>query len=177
MRLEKLTNKAREAVVRAQETAQQRNNAEILPLHLLHALVEETDGVMQPLFQRLGANVQRVRQIVTGELDRLPSATGTQLGIHRTTNDVFAQAQKEADQLKDQFVSTEHLLLALTKVPSEAREILAVSAVNTNAILEEARAIRDGGGNGSIMGRNAFQRPKADGLQLLSDIMAIYEGR
>ena len=48
---------------------------------------------------------------------------------------------------------------------------------DTNAILEEARAIRDGGGNGSIMGRNAFQRPKADGLQLLSDIMAIYEGR
>ena len=48
---------------------------------------------------------------------------------------------------------------------------------DTNAILEEARAIRDGGGNGSIMGRNAFQRPKADGLKLLSDIMAIYEGR
>ena len=144
MRLDKLTNKAREAVIRAQETAQQRNNPEILPLHLLHALVEETDGVMQPLLQRLGANTQRICQIVAGELDRLPAATGTQLGVNRATNDVFAQAQKEADQLKDQFVSTEHLLIALTKVVSEAREILTVNAVNTNAILEALKDVRGG---------------------------------
>src|SRR5690349_11757088 len=120
MRLEKLTNKAREAVIRAQEAAQQRNNPEILPLHLLHALVEETDGVMQPLFQRIGANVGRIRQIVNSELERLPNSVGSQLGINRVTNDVLAQAQKEADALKDQFVSTEHLLIALTKVNSEA---------------------------------------------------------
>ncbi|MDB5298159.1 MAG: clpB1 [Phycisphaerales bacterium] len=144
MRLDKLTNKAREAVIGAQETAQQRNHPEILPLHVLHALVEETDGVMQPLLQKLSVNLPRVRQIVTGELDRLPSATGTQLGVNRATNDVFAQAQKEADQLKDQFVSTEHLLIALTKVPSEAKEILSVNAVNTDAILAALKDVRGG---------------------------------
>jgi len=158
MRLEKLTNKAREAVIHAQETAQQRNNAEILPLHLLHALVEETDGVMQPLLQRVGANVDRLRKIVAGELDRLPSATGTQLGINRTTNDVFTQAQKEADQLKDQFVSTEHLLLALTKVPSEAKEILSVNAIDTNTILG---ALKDVRGGQSVTDENPEQKYQA----------------
>ena len=144
MRLDKLTNKAREAVIKAQETAQQRNHPEILPLHVLHALAEETDGAMLPLFQRIGADVGRLRKVIGGELDRLPSATGTQLGMNRATNDVFTQAQKEADQLKDQFVSTEHLLLALAKVPSEAKEILSVLAIDSNAILEALQDVRGG---------------------------------
>jgi ATP-dependent Clp protease ATP-binding subunit ClpB len=144
MRLEKLTNKAREAVVRAQETAQQRNHPEILPLHVLHALVEETDGAMQPLFQRMSVDLNRLRQLIAGELDRLPSATGTQLGVNRATNDVFAQAQKEADQLKDQFVSTEHLLLGLAKVPSDAKEALSLLAVEPDVILTALQEVRGG---------------------------------
>ncbi|HEX8914357.1 MAG TPA: ATP-dependent chaperone ClpB [Humisphaera sp.] len=144
MRLDKFTNKAREAVIRAQEAAQQRNNPEILPLHVLHALAEETDGVMVPLFQRIGANLPRIRQMIVGELERLPSATGTQLGVNRATNDVFQQAQKEADALKDQFVSTEHLLLALTKVKSEAKELLGLNAVETDTVLAALKDVRGG---------------------------------
>src|SRR5215217_1194150 len=120
MRFDKYTIKAQEAIVRAQETAQRRDHAEILPLHLLVSLLEETEGVVQPLLQRIGANVGRLRQIATGELDRLPRATGTHLGTNRATTDVFQQAQKEADRLKDEYVSTEHLLLALAKVKSPA---------------------------------------------------------
>src|SRR5688500_13815062 len=119
MRFDKFTIKAQEAVARAQETAQQRDHAEILPLHLLAALLAETEGVVQPLLQKIGANVQRIQQVVASELDRLPHATGTQLGMGRGTQDVFAQAQKEADRLKDEYVSTEHLLLALTQVKTE----------------------------------------------------------
>ena len=144
MQMEKLTNKAREAVIRAQEAAQQRDNVEILPLHLLHALVEETDGIVQPLLQRIGANLGRLRQIIGSELDRLPRATGSQLGISRVTNDVFAQAQKEATALKDQYISTEHLLIALAKVNSEAREILSVNAVDATAILNAMKEVRGG---------------------------------
>jgi ATP-dependent Clp protease ATP-binding subunit ClpB len=144
MRFDKFTIKAQEAVVRAQETAQQKNNAEILPLHLLYALLEETDVVVQPLLQKLGANVGRIQQIVASELDRLPSATGTQLGMNRSTNDVFAQAQKEADRLKDEYVSTEHLLLALAQVKSEAKEILTVNAVTHDAILGALKDVRGG---------------------------------
>src|SRR3954469_20995757 len=144
MRFDKFTIKAQEAVSGAQELAQRKNNAEILPLHVLAALLNETEGVVQPLLQKLGANAARIRQIVESELDRLPSATGTQLGLARSTQDVFAQAQKEADRLKDEYVSTEHLLLALAQAKSEAKEILSVNAVDYNAILNALKDVRGG---------------------------------
>src|SRR3954470_6041143 len=102
MRFDKFTIKAQEAVVRAQELAQQRDNAELLPLHLLGALLAEDDGVVRPLLQKVGADVGRISQLVSSELERLPKATGTQLGMSRTVQDVFTRAQKEADRLKDE---------------------------------------------------------------------------
>ena len=144
MRFDKLTIKAQEAVARAQELAQQNNHAEMLPLHLLSALLSETEGVVAPILQKVGANVQRIGQIVAGEMDRLPKATGTQLGMSRSLQDVFNQAQKEADRLKDEYTSTEHLLLGLTDVKSEAREILNVNAVKHDAILAALKDVRGG---------------------------------
>src|SRR5687768_3771755 len=144
MRFDKFTVKAQEAVVRAQELARQLDNPELLPLHLLAALLEETEGVVRPLLQKLGAQVNRIQQIVRDELERLPKATGTQLGMNRKTNDVFAAAQKEADRLKDEFVSTEHLLLALASVKSEAQTILSVNAVDYNALLSALKDVRGG---------------------------------
>src|SRR3954467_12998454 len=144
MRFDKLTIKAQEAVVRAQELAQQNNHAEILPLHVLAALLSETEGVVAPILQKVGANVARINQIVTAELDRLPKATGTQLGMSRSLQDVFAQAQKEADRLKDEYTSTEHLLLALTEVKSEAKELLSVNAVKHADILNALKDVRGG---------------------------------
>ncbi|HEY2585798.1 MAG TPA: ATP-dependent chaperone ClpB [Tepidisphaeraceae bacterium] len=136
--------KAQEAVVRAQELAQQRNHAEILPLHLLAALLDEDEGVVHPLLQKLGANVAGIRQQVDSQLDRLPSATGTQLGMNRATQDVFNDAQKEADRLKDEYVSTEHLVLALAKVKSEAQEILRDAGAKHDAILAALKDVRGG---------------------------------
>ena len=144
MRFDKFTIKAQEAVVGAQELARQLDNPELLPLHLLAALLEETEGVVRPLLQKIAANVTRIQQIVRDELDRLPKATGTQLGMNRKTSDVFATAQKEADRLKDEFVSTEHLLLALASVKSEAQSILDVNAVDYNALLSALKDVRGG---------------------------------
>src|SRR4051812_39458957 len=144
MRFDKFTIKAQEAVVRAQELAQQRNHAELLPLHLLSAMLSEKEGVVHPLLQKLGANVGAIENTVRTQLDRLPSATGTQLGMNRATNDVFAAAQKEADRLKDEYVSTEHLLLALTQVKSETKELLSLNAVNHDAILAALKDVRGG---------------------------------
>ncbi len=144
MRFDKFTIKAQEAFVKAQETAQQKGNAEILPLHLLYALLEEADGVVQPLLQKIGANVGRIRQIVASELDRLPSATGTQLGLNRATQDVLNEAQKEADRIKDEYVSTEHLLLALAQVRSETKEILSVNSITADAIRSALKEVRGG---------------------------------
>ena len=144
MRFDKFTIKAQEAVVRAQESAQQSNHAEVTPLHLLGAMLAETDGVFNPLLQKLGADPQRMKQIVLDELDRLPKATGTQTGMSRSIQDVFTHAQKEADRLKDEYVSTEHLLLALSQVKSEAREILATGGVKHDAILTALKEVRGG---------------------------------
>jgi len=144
MRFDKFTIKAQEAVVRAQELAQQQNHAEILPLHVLAALLGETEGVVQPLLQKLGANVGQIQRIVATELERLPKATGTQLGMSRAAQDVFTAAQKEADRLKDEYVSTEHLLLGLSDVKSEAREVLSVNAVDHNKILAALKDVRGG---------------------------------
>ncbi len=144
MRLDKFTIKAQEAVSRAQELAQQKDHTELLPLHLLASLLAETDGVVQPILQKLGANVGRIQQLVTSELERLPKATGTQLGLGRTTQEVFARAQKDADRLKDEYVSTEHLLLALAEVKSETRDILSGNSVSHNAILEALKDVRGG---------------------------------
>jgi ATP-dependent Clp protease ATP-binding subunit ClpB len=142
MRFEKLTIKAQEAVSRAQELAQRKDHAEILPLHLLAGLLSETDGVVLPLLQKLGVQIPRIQQIVLDELERRPTATGTQLQMNRATTDVFNQAQKEADRLKDEFVSTEHLLLALTDIKSEAKEILGTAGADHKAILGALKDVR-----------------------------------
>ena len=144
MRFDKFTTKAQEAVVRAQELAQRRNHPEVLPLHLLAALLAEEDGVVHPLLQKLGADLGAVERRVEAELDRLPSATGTQIGMSHTLQDVFTDAQKEADRLKDEYVSTEHLMLALARVKSEARDILAAVGVKHDAILNALKDVRGG---------------------------------
>src|SRR3954468_1182843 len=144
MRLDKFTVKAQEAVARSQELAQQRDHSEISPLHLLAALLAEEEGGVKPVLQKLGADPARIGQIVGSELERMPKATGTQLGIARETQDIFAQAQKEADRLKDEYVSTEHLLLALAEVKSIARDILSVNGVKHSAILASLKDIRGG---------------------------------
>ena len=144
MRFDKYTIKAQEAVTRAQEAAQQRDHSEILPLHVLAGLLGETEGVVAPILQKLGANVPRIQQLVASEMERLPKAAGTQLGLNRSTQEVFAQAQKEADRLKDEYVSTEHLLLALAEVKSDAKELLSLNAVNHASLLAALKDVRGG---------------------------------
>src|SRR2546421_4748996 len=101
MRFDKFTVKAQEAIVGAQELAQRHDNPELLPLHLLGSLLAETDGIVRPLIEKVGARLERIDQIIADQIVRLPKATGTQMGMSRAANDVFAQAQKEADRLKD----------------------------------------------------------------------------
>ncbi len=144
MRFDKYTIKAQEAVVRAQDTAQRMDHAEITPLHVLLALLGEAEGVVHSLLQKLGVSAATVQQQVDARLERLPRATGTQLGMSRAATDVFAAAQKEADRLKDEYVSTEHLLLALTQVKSDAKEILTAAGATHDAILTALKDVRGG---------------------------------
>ena len=144
MRMDKCTIKAQESLAKAQELAQRFNNPEIRSLHLLTALVGESDGVVVPLLQKVGANVQRITSIAQSELDKMPKSSGIQLQISREIQDLFAEAQKEADALKDEYISTEHLLLALAEVPSDAKQILSLNAVDHDRILAALKDVRGG---------------------------------
>ncbi|MDW8262253.1 MAG: ATP-dependent chaperone ClpB [Phycisphaerales bacterium] len=142
MRQDRLTVKAQEAIGRAQEIAREQDHAEIVPLHILAGLAAEEDGVVRPLLQKLGVSEARVSSAVAEALERLPRATGVQLQVNRLTSEVLSQAQKEADRLKDEYISTEHLMLALTQVRSDARELLRTLGVTHENILAALKDVR-----------------------------------
>ena len=145
-RMEKLTVKAQEAVQRAQESAQDHNHQRLLPLHLLAALVEEEQGTVRPLIQKIGANLGQLNQMVEGELNRVPKVTGgeQQISVSPEAMKVLDRAQKLADDMKDEYVSTEHLLLALTQTDSQAKRLLELNGIEETDVRHAIQAIRGG---------------------------------
>ncbi len=142
-RYDKLTIKAREAVAAAQEAADRAGHSQIEPLHLLSALLAEEDGIVRPLLDRVGCNRARLEQMVNAELGHRPKVSGgAGPQPSRELIEVLETAQREADVMKDEFVSTEQLLSALTKVKSKAQEILSLAAVSTDDLLKAIQAIR-----------------------------------
>ncbi len=142
-RIDKLTLKAQEAVARAQELAAERGHAQIDPLHLLAGLLAEGDGIVNPILQRIGVNRSQLDRIVEAELGHIVRVSGgapPQVG--RELSQVLEAAQREADAMKDEFVSTEHLLLALTKVDSKAKNVLKLNAVTDKDLLQVLQAVR-----------------------------------
>ena len=113
MRFDKLTTKAQEAVAAAQEQARQRDNPEITPTHLLRGLLDGEQATVHALLGKLGVDVADLTAQTDAALARLPNSAGTQIGIGRALGEVFDAAQKQAERLKDEYVSTEHLLIAL----------------------------------------------------------------
>ncbi|MGZ4946622.1 MAG: ATP-dependent chaperone ClpB [Halobacteriota archaeon] len=142
-RFDKLTLKAQEAVVRAQELATDRGNAQIDPLHLLAALLTENDGIVGPILERIGVKRQQLDSVAQAELKNFVQVSGgaPPLGSQEL-NQVLETAQREADAMKDEFVSTEHLLMALAKVDSKAKNILKNNAVSEKDLLKVLQAVR-----------------------------------
>jgi ATP-dependent Clp protease ATP-binding subunit ClpB len=146
IRFDKLTVKAQEAVQRAQQLAEDRSHQQLLAVHLLRALLDEKQGVVRPLFQKIGASPDQIAQATDVELNRLPkvSGAGIQVGLGAELSKVFDAAQKQADLMKDQFLSTEHLLIGLIKVDTEAKKLLNLHGVGEHDILEALKSIRGG---------------------------------
>lgn len=143
-RFDKLTIKAQEAIAQAQSLASQRGNPEIDPLHVLSALLSDREGVVLPILERIGANVPQLERIVESELGHFPKVLsgGSQPGANAALQKVFDAAQREADAMKDDYVSTEHLLLAMTKVDSKAKNVLQLNAITEKEVLQSLRTIR-----------------------------------
>lgn len=142
-RFDKLTIKAQEAVAKAQSLTSEMGHPEIDPVHLLAALLQESDGIVKPLLDRIGVNWSQLNRMVQAELGRFPKVSGAaQSAPNSAFMRVLEQAQKEADALRDEYISTEHLLLVLAKVDSKARNILTLNAIGEQEILTAMRAIR-----------------------------------
>src|SRR5262245_49988064 len=136
-RFDKLTVKAQEAVQRAHGLAQDLGNQQLQPLHLLAALLREDQGIVKPLLQKIGANLGQLEAIVESELARLPKVSGASgdVSMSPAISKVFDAAQDAAQKMKDQFVSTEHLLLALVQVDDQAKRLLDMHGVEPDDVL------------------------------------------
>ena len=128
IRWDKFTVRAQEAVQRASQLASEHGNPELQPIHLLAALLEDKEGIVPPVLEKIGIGPQAVLSEVYSEIDKLPKVAGeaSQATLANETNKLLEQAFKEASNFKDEYVSTEHLLLAVTHLKRDkAQQILA----------------------------------------------------
>ena len=147
IRFDKFTQKAQEAVQQGQVIAGESNHQHIAPLHLLIASVEQTGGIVQAVLSKLGVQSGGIAQEARRQLESLPQVSGaeSQGGMYMAPalNEVFAQAQKEADQFKDEYVSTEHLLLALSRQKHDpAGKLLEKAGASSEVILKALVDVR-----------------------------------
>ena len=145
IRWDKLTVKAQEAIQAAGEIASNNGNPEILPLHLLAALTADQEGVVAPVLAKLGTSAEVLRGEAAAEIDRLPKQSGSsvQPTLSKALSQAIDQAFKEADQFKDEYVSTEHLLLALSQAKSDSvQKLLAQHGATHAAVLKALTGVR-----------------------------------
>ena len=158
MDINKLTIKSQEALAAAQRLADERSHPEISPEHLLQALLAEPEGAVYPALQKLGVSPRDLRDRVAELLERIPSAhvqrpagQPGQVYVSASLNAVLEAAQKEAEALRDAYVSTEHLLLALAADRSSVGELLREAGATKDAIL---KALVDVRGAHSVQDQN-----------------------
>ncbi len=144
MDFERFTRKAQEAVQSAVSFADQRGNPEVGPLHLLLALLGQSEGLVFPVLERLGTTPTALRRVTTAQLDALPSARGatSQPTLARGLSRLLDDAQATAGTLGDDYTSTEHLLLALAGDSGPAGKILRDGGVQGDALLTALRELR-----------------------------------
>ena len=144
LRFDKMTVKAQEALQQAQEVAASRQNQAVEPIHLLAALVQQADGVVPPLLARLGIRHELLTQDVEREIERLPKVQGfAQQNLGRALNEVLERAFEEATKFKDEYVSTEHLFLAIAGEDRDpAGRLLKKHGASHEAILQALAGVR-----------------------------------
>ncbi len=144
LRMDKLTLKAQEALQSAQEIAAEHNHQQIEPLHILAALLDQQDGVVPPVLAKLGARADALRNEVEQALSRFPKVTGlTQQYLSPASNELLKTAFDEIERFKDEYVSTEHLLLAIASGDKDpAGQLLRKSGASHDAILQALSSVR-----------------------------------
>ncbi len=168
-RFDKLTVKAQEAIAEAQSSAQSLGNPEIDSLHVLFALLSESEGIVIPILKKIGVNTSQLHGLVESEISRLPKTSGgRQPGINPALQKVLEAAAGIADGMKDEFVSTEHLLLGITKSDCKAKDLLKINGVDEKDLLQALQTIR---GSARVTDQNPegkFQALEKYGIDLVA---------
>src|SRR5262249_23838952 len=155
IRWDKLTVKAQEAMQRANDLASEHGNPELQPVHILAALVEDAEGIVPPVLERVGVPPASVQSAAMGEIDKLPKVSGsgaTQAHLSDASSKALENAFKEASNFKDEYVSTEHMLLGITKLKRDAaQEILSRAGATYDNILRALTTVR---GNQKVTDQN-----------------------
>ena len=144
MRIDKYTQKMQEALQGAQDLASQANHPEITNEHFLSALLDQGEGITRPLLEKIGANVDQLRERLRAELERRPKIHGaaTDVRLSNELRGVLDSAEKEMSKLKDEFTSAEHYLLALAGSNVPAAKLLKETGVTRDKIMQGLQQVR-----------------------------------
>ncbi len=167
--MDKLTIKGQEAIVEAQSQATAAGNPEIEGLHLLSGLLKDSEGVVVPLLKKMGAPLEKIRTACDSELQRLPrSSGGRQPSVGPSLQKSLEAAATSATAMKDEFVSTEHLLLGLCRTENKASSLLKLLGVSEPDILNALQSVR---GSARVTDQNPegkFQALEKYGIDLVA---------
>ena len=143
MRWEKLTVMSQEAIQAAQARADELGHAEVTPEHLLAVFLAQEENIVRAVLAKLGVSEARLQESLETVLSRRPKARGGEIRLSESLQRILGQAEKEADVLKDEYVSTEHLFLAMVKDPrSEAGRLLAEAGITPETVLQALASVR-----------------------------------
>ncbi|MCO8120866.1 ATP-dependent chaperone ClpB [Stieleria sp. TO1_6] len=152
-RFDKLTTKAQGLIAEAQGRATSAGNPEITSLHLLSAMLDESDGITGALLSKMNADANQLRGLVDSELTKLPQVSGgRQPSVSAELQLAFNQAAETAESLKDEFVSTEHLLLGMAKAKTKVQSLLSLCGISAADVLKAASEVR---GSARVTDQNA----------------------
>jgi len=145
MKFDKFTLKAQEALATAQQIAMAKSHTVLSPLHLLSAVCGDEAGVVVMTLKKIGANISRLQEMIESELSRLPQGeSSAQILPEPVFNQIVLDAQNRADAMGDEYLSVEHLFIALASVQSSAREILQLNSITPEQIENALKEIRSG---------------------------------
>ncbi|MGH9752089.1 MAG: ATP-dependent chaperone ClpB [Blastocatellia bacterium] len=145
MRLDKFTLKAQEAIESAVASAEKQNHQQVEPEHILAAMIEQSEGVTRPILGRVGVNIQAVLSELDAAITKFPQVSGTgQRYYGNRATDAFNKARKEADRFKDDYISTDSLLLVIAEDKQDAGHILRSHGVERKALMKVIEEMRAG---------------------------------
>jgi ATP-dependent Clp protease ATP-binding subunit ClpB len=159
MRFDRFTIRGQEAVQEAVGLAERNQHQQVEPEHLLATMLEQKEGVVKPIFGKIGTNAAAILTELEGVIQKFPQVTGGQQYFSSRTNTIFQEAQKEAEKMEDEYLSTEHLLLAISNEKmGDAGRILRSNGV-THDDLE--KVVNDMRGGSKITDQNAEENFQA----------------